>query len=227
MKIVELELEATDLPAQRRFYGDVLHLPTVETPGTLSVQVGRSRIVFKEAQNGALRAYHFAFNIPERRFEEAKGWISQRVPLLKSRTGEDSFNFANWNAHATYFLDPAGNIVEFIARHALTDDSDLPFDERSLLCVSEIGIATEDVKATVQSLQAQGLPVYDGEGSDTFTAVGDEHGLFIVIKRGRTWFPDSGTPADFLPLKVVVSLDSGATAVLSDLGIGNWDFGFT
>jgi catechol-2,3-dioxygenase len=226
MKISQLELQAKDLSAQRRFYGDVLHLPTVETHGTVSVQVGRSRIVFKEPQNGAPRAYHFAFNIPEKRFEEAKAWISERVPLLKSSTGEDSFNFANWNAHACYFLDPAGNIVEFIARHVLTDDSDLPFGERSILCVSEIGIATGDVKATVQSLQAHGLPVYDGEGSDTFTAVGDEHGLFIVIKRGRTWFPDSGTPADFLPLRAVVSLDSGATAILSDLGFGNWNFGF-
>jgi hypothetical protein len=215
MKIVELELQAIDLSAQHQFYRDVLHLPTVASDGTISVQVGRSQLVLRQSQLAHALQYHIAFNVPPDRFEEAKAWISGRVPLIKSLTGEDSFNFANWNAHACYFLDPAGNILEFIARHALTDDSDLPFDEQSILCLSEIGVATEDVKGTVQSLQAQGLPVYDGEGSDTFTALGDEQGLFIVIKRGRTWFPDSGTPAELLPLKARVSTSPGVTATLS------------
>ncbi|MEA2574442.1 MAG: hypothetical protein QOH93_1740 [Chloroflexia bacterium] len=215
MKIIQLELQGNDLPALGQFYMDVLGLPATALEGTLSVQVGSSQLVFRQSQLSNEQKYHVAFNVPPDRFEEAKAWISGRVPLLRSLSGEDSFNFANWNAHACYFLDPEGNILEFIARHALPDNSQLPFDQRSILCISEIGLATEDVKATTQFLEAQGLPVYDGEGSDTFTALGDEHGLFIVIRRGRTWFPDSGTPAELLPLKVTVSIAPGATATLS------------
>ncbi|HEX8220441.1 MAG TPA: hypothetical protein VF914_14690 [Chloroflexia bacterium] len=215
MKLSCLELQTTDVRLQHRFYQDVLQLPTSATDGTLSVQVGSSQLVFSQGQLAPGQAYHFALNIPENRFEEARSWIAGRARLLRSNAGEDSFSFANWNAHATYFRDPAGNILEFIARHDLTNASDLPFDEQGILSISEIGLATDDVKSTVETLRARGLPVYDGEGSDTFTAVGDEHGLFIVVKRGRTWFPDSGTPADFLPLRVSFSIRPGAAATLS------------
>lgn len=215
MRILELDLQANDLAAQHQFYADVLGMSATPTQGALSVQAGSSKLVFRQAQLTEALKYHFAFNIPPDHFEEARAWISARVPIMKSRTGEDSFNFANWNAHAFYFLDPAGNILEFIARHDLTDDLASPFSAQSILCISEIGLASDDVKATVRFLQCEGLPVYDGEGSDTFTAVGDVHGLFIVIKRGRTWFPDSGTPAELLPLKVRASIAPGTTMTLS------------
>jgi hypothetical protein len=91
----------------------------------------------------------------------------------------------------------------------------MSFDERSILSISEIGLASDDVIATVAQLQGAAMPIYDGAGSDTFAAVGDEHGLLIVVSRGRIWFPETGTPADLVPLKAVVSLGSGATAVIS------------
>lgn len=215
MKISQLELQTNNLGSQEQFYRDILHLPTVASDGALLVQVGSTQLVFRQAEMEPGQAYHFAFNIPENRFEEARTWLAGRVPLLESNTGEDSFNFANWNAHATYFRDPAGNILELIARHGLNNASDLPFDARGLLCISEIGLTSDDVKHIVGSLQGLGLPIYDGEGSDNFTAVGDEHGLFIVVKRGRTWFPDFGTPADCLPLNVTFSMAPAATATLS------------
>lgn len=158
MKIVELEIHADDLSAQRRFYAEVLHLPTVETPGMLSVQAGSSTLILRQSQDSRIQPYHFAFNIPPHRFEEAKVWLSQRIPLITSSTGEDTFHFTGWNADACYFRDPAGNILEFIARHTLSNDPGQPFDEQSIVCISEIGIASDDVKATVVSLQGQGLP---------------------------------------------------------------------
>lgn len=215
MKIGKLDLQTSDLAAQRHFYMEVLQLPTIASHEALFAQVGSSQLTFRASQDGREHAYHFAFNIPENRFDRAKEWIAQRLPLITSSTGEDSFHFDNWNAHACYFRDPAGNILEFIARHDLTNASDLPFDERSILYISEIGVATDDVKNTVDLLQGMGIPIYDGEGSDTFTAVGDEHGLIIVVKRGRVWFPDTGTPAGIHPLRAVVSVDSGRTAILS------------
>lgn len=210
MNIDRLELQAHDLSIQHRFYAEVLDLPTVESHGTLTVQAGSSQLIFKQSPDSGKQAYHFAFNIPQNRFEEAKAWISERVPLLKSSTGEDTFNFVNWNAHSCYFRDPSDNILELIARHTLTNNSDLPFDEHGILQISEIGIATGDVKSTVESLQILDIPIYDGANSDTFTAVGDEHGLLIVVKRGRIWFPDTGTPAESLPLGLVISTSQGA-----------------
>ncbi|MDQ3930019.1 MAG: hypothetical protein M3328_12845 [Chloroflexota bacterium] len=211
MKIIEVNLHTHDLPGQQHFYRDVLQLPTDASHVRLSVQAGSTQLAFTASPGNRELVYHFAFNIPQNRFEEARTWISQRVPLIKSSLGEDAFDFANWNAHACYFLDPSGNILELIARHTLSNDSDLPFDGRSILNVSEIGIATDDVRSTVASLQDLGIPIYDGANSDTFTAVGDEQGLLIVVKRGRIWFPDTGIPADSLPLRLSISTRKGTT----------------
>ena len=217
MKIDKLELHTDDLSSQRHFYMNVLHLPTVTDSESLHIQVGTSELILRQSTGNPKHVYHFAFNIPENRFEEAKAWIAERTPLIANSSGEDSFDFTNWHAHSCYFRDPAGNILEFIARHALPNASDRPFDERGILSISEIGIATDDVIATVAQLRGADMPVYDGAGSDTFAAVGDEHGLLIVVKRGRIWFPDTGTPAELVPLKAVVSLGSGATTVISGL----------
>jgi catechol-2,3-dioxygenase len=138
------------------------------------------------------------------------------VPLISSGSGEDSFNFESWNAHSFYFRDPASNILECIARHNLMNGSDRPFDEQGMLCISEIGIATDDVRATVQLLEAElSAGIYDGAGSDTFAAVGDEHGLFIVVEEGRKWYPDLGRPAGPHPVTAVISTAAGQEFTLS------------
>ena len=121
MSIDELNLFATDLGALREFYEGVLGLPIVEhDDGTLAIQADMSRLIFRQAPEGWNGEYHFAFDIPENRFQDAKAWLSERVPLLRDAEGNDEFDFESWNAHAIYFFDPAENIVEFIARHLLT-----------------------------------------------------------------------------------------------------------
>jgi catechol-2,3-dioxygenase len=104
-----------------------------------------------------------------------------------------------------YFYDPEGNIVELIARHRLANRVSKPFDTQSVLDISEIGFPTDDVKQTVQTLcDRLSARVYDGADSDEFTAVGDEDGMFIVVKQGRLWLPDTGKMARSLPLTVQV-----------------------
>ena len=66
--------------------------------------------------------YHFAFNIPANKFSEAKVWAKERVSLLVEE-GEDEANFVHLPAHALYFYDPAGNIVELISRQSVSEDS--------------------------------------------------------------------------------------------------------
>ncbi len=124
-----------------------------------------------------------------------------------------------------YFLDPAGNILEFIARHTLKNDAPGDFTAKDILCASEIGIVSPDVVATADQLcDAAKIGRYHG-GSEDFTAVGDEHGLFIVVKTGRKWF-SSDRAAEVFAGEVTVRganpperlrLPSSAFAVAADV----------
>jgi hypothetical protein len=60
-----------------------------------------------------------------------------------------------------------------------------PFGFTDILYASEIGLIVDDVPSTVASLKDMtGVAAYKGE-SDQFTAMGDEYGLLLVMKRGR------------------------------------------
>jgi catechol-2,3-dioxygenase len=217
MKIDELQLLTADVAAQYEFYVNVLGLPVVSQSDTkLTLQAGHSWLTFDRAPAGWSGFYHFAFNIPENQFSEARKWLSERVTLLRDTGGRETFNFAGWDADAIYFYDPGGNVVEYIARHRLDNRSAEPFDGQGLLSISEIGLPTDDVQQTVQALCDQlSIEVFDGAGSDMFTAVGDEEGLFIVVKQGRIWFPDTGRMAEYQPLTVQVRDGTGQTHVIS------------
>jgi catechol 2,3-dioxygenase-like lactoylglutathione lyase family enzyme len=205
MQIDHLDLLAPDLAALRDFYAGRFDLTTHPSlPDRLELQVGTTRLVFTQAPVGWTGRYHFAFNIPENQYQEAKSWLAARVPLAADANGRDEFWSDDWNADILYFFDPAGNIGELIARHTLACASDVPFGPASLLAVSEIGLATPDVPATVADLSSRLGVVPYGETSDTFAPVGDERGLFIVVRAGRIWFPDTGILAESVPLTATI-----------------------
>lgn len=203
MNITRLELLCTDLQAQRDFYADVLDLPVSVLPSVLEVEAGATDLVFKQAWSDFEGAYHFAFNIPENQIHSAKEWISSRVPLLRDSNGEEEFGSKSWNSDSVYFLDPAGNVLEFIARHNLKNAVDGDFGSEPILNVSEIGLPSEDVVKFADELCTKlGLSVFMQEPNETFTPVGDDHGLLILPARDRIWKPDSGVPARLLPVHV-------------------------
>lgn len=209
MRILELTLQSKDPAAQRNFYHDLFGLPVVaENAQSVTIQAGYTRITFEQwSIEAPPSTYHFAFNIPENQLMPAKDWVTARTPLAigPENEGREIYNFQSWNAHAFYFLDPDGNVVEFIARHNLPTASDQLFSERSLIGVSEISLATPNVLQTVDGLQRHlGIDVYDGKGSDLFSAVGDEHGLFIVVKVGRVGLA-STWPALPLPTRATIA----------------------
>jgi catechol-2,3-dioxygenase len=104
--------------------------------------------------------------------------------------------FPDWQARSAYYYDPGGNIVELIARERA------PGDEL-LLEVSEVGLPVSDVGAAVEFLESElGLPEFDGD-RERFSAVGDDHGLFIVVPVGRPWlFTDR--PATDVPVRATI-----------------------
>jgi catechol-2,3-dioxygenase len=116
MDIVELHLMTDVLAAQRAFYVETFALTLLtDDQESFAVQVGHTRLVFAQASPATSAPwYHFAFNIPENLLAEAKRWLSQRTRLLPIDDSDEVY-FEEWNAHACYFHDPAGNIVEFIA----------------------------------------------------------------------------------------------------------------
>lgn len=216
MRIQELKLATTcSLTALADFYAKLLdHAPIEQTDEKLVLQVGSSLLTFNYVQSDVAMRYHFAINIPENQFDLAKEWITSYVPLIQSDSGEDTFYSENWDADILYFYEPAGNILELIARHTLENASDADFSSQSLLNISEIGIASDDVAAQVRDIQTRtGETLYRWSGNPAFTPVGDEHGLFIVVERGRIWFPDTGVAAEHLPVTAVVENDGRATTL--------------
>jgi catechol-2,3-dioxygenase len=204
MDLLEVTLHADDLDALEGFYGGVLGLNIHErTASSLSVRIGRSRLVFAREDRFKGR-YHVAFDVPNNQLNLARAWLEPRVPLVKANDGSTEFHGGNWDADQFYFLDPAGNILELIARHTADTASNVAFSSESLLAVTEIGLASPDVPATVGWFhQTLHLEPYKDHG-DTFAPIGDESGLLIVVAQGREWFPDTRVEAEILPVEIVI-----------------------
>ena len=203
MNITRLELPTTDLKAQQDFYARILELPVNLSAEKLEVQIGKTFLVFTQAESDFDGAYHFAFNIPENQFHHAKAWISRRIPLLQDETGKDEFDSESWNSHSIYFKDVAGNVLEFIARHNLKNAISGEFDSSQILNISEIGLPSEDVIAFANTICSKlNLSVFKQEPNATFTPVGDDNGLLIIPIKNRIWIPNSGVPAKLLPVKI-------------------------
>jgi len=137
---------------------------------------------------------HWALNVAPQRFEEAVAFAARRVELLHHDVAFDA-----WRARSAYFFDPAGNIVELIARER-APGSEL------FLEVSEVGLPVSDVGAAVEFFESEvGLPHFSGDRKE-FSAVGDDRGLFIVVPVGRPWlFTDR--PAPDHPLVITIAAD--------------------
>jgi len=206
--IKRLELLAGDLYAQRDYYANVLDLPVHLEAESLTVQAGKTELVFAQAPPKWKGEYHFCFNIPENQFVHAKAWLSARIPILKDEGGRDEFESKSWNSTSLYFKDTAGNILEFIARHEQKNAVSAPFNSGQILQVSEIGLPTQDVISLANDLcKKLGLSIYRQEANETFTPVGDEEGLFILPVEKRIWIPNTGVPAQMLDVKVNVEIE--------------------
>jgi catechol-2,3-dioxygenase len=193
--IRRLELvSSAPLADMKEFYHKSLGLDVVEDkPDRLSIDAGRTRLTFlKPAEGKDKPFYHFAFNIPENKAAAAREWQVKRTPLLPIPQAlrdpaypDDVVHYRHWNAHSVFFFDPAGNVVEYIARHDLKNAAAGGFGSADILYASEIAFVVDDVPAATTKLkEALGLGEYNGTG-EQFAALGDERGLLLVMKRGR------------------------------------------
>jgi hypothetical protein len=207
MLLKEIKLRARHPLALRNFYEEILELPTEYYGGNITVTAGRSTLIFEEADIGVNPYYHFAFNIPSNKFEEAFECIEKKVKLLWL----DDYNgyiadFVNWNAKSFYFLDPAGNILELISRFGLNDIASEKFSSKLIRNISEIGLVlpADSFQSEVDKLlQTYPLPYFDKQPPlAQFKAVGDDEGLFIIAPENRVWFSTNNTTSKLFPMEI-------------------------
>lgn len=186
------------------FYNEILQFPIVAAEsGRVTFQAGSSQLTFVSVESAEENPYyHFAFNIPANKLDEAKAWISRHVQL-GVEAGEDVSYSASWNSHSVYFADPAGNILELIARHTMDNEVSRPFDAaQDVLNISEIGLPAHDVRTAVDEFEALGIPTYKTR-DDSFNPVGDDEGLFIIRTVGGRWhFTD--LTAESFPIRAYI-----------------------
>ncbi|MFA9193103.1 VOC family protein [Flavobacterium sp. FBOR7N2.3] len=212
MKLEHLQLQTNNLKNTARFYQEILGLSIVENNSeSISIQVGNSILKFIE-NNNFNSIYHFAFNIPNNKLEEAITWLKNKIDLLVIEDKNVIARFENWNANAVYFYDNNGNLLEFIARHDLDNNQLAPFDSKSILNISEIGIVNETpLELANQLIEKHGLDFFaKNPNSELFSAVGNDEGLLIIVKPNRNWYP---TQIPAASNKITVKIENNGTLI--------------
>ena len=165
MKIQQIDLLVTNYEETVRFYQHTLDFPLLSRDTSEVVfQIGNSVLKLIKDVEARNYYYHFAFTIHSNMFSQAKSWLQERV-TLSTENGEDEVEFVGkYNAKSCYFGDPAGNIVEYIAREAIAPTSDAAyFSPLNVVEISEIGLTTNKINYFAEKIMELGIPSQDGK----------------------------------------------------------------
>lgn len=205
MKLEYIQIITNNIVATTTFYQDIIGLSIIEKSNeSVTIQAGNSILRFiEDPQFDSM--YHFAFNIPENKLDEAIEWCKNRVDIIRIEDQNVIANFENWNANAVYFYDYNGNLLEFIARHDLNNKQTGEFSSKSILNISEIGIVTDNpLELGNELLTKYGLNFFSkNSNSEVFSAIGDDEGLLIMVRPNRNWYPTQ-TPSESNTTEVTV-----------------------
>ncbi len=198
-------LTSTSLEEMKAFYVGRMGLKVgQENHKEITFVVGPSSVTFiKINQTQDPPWYHFAFNIPENQVLKAREWHLKHTPLIPTppraqdpKFPEDVRHFPHWNAHSLFFWDPAGNLLEYIARHDLKNAKAGSFSSKNLLNISEIAFVVDDQQDMAKSMNKKlGLGVYP-KTTNFWWAMGDENGLMLAIPK-RIWGENTNKPKQF------------------------------
>ncbi len=208
MLLTKVQLQTNHLSALHNFYKEVLELNTVHSDKkSIVITAGKSKLIFKEVDANINPFYHFAFNIPSNKIEEAFEQMKQKVELLWLEDYEGYIaDFVNWHAKSFYFLDPAGNILELIARFDLDDFVEEKFSSVHIRNVCEIGLvlSADNFQNDVDKLMLKySVPYFNKQPPlPQFKAFGDDEGLFIIVPENRVWFSTKSTESKKFPMEI-------------------------
>ena len=213
MLFKEIRLQTKHLSELHKFYKDFLELSTSYIDEkSIKIIAGNSQLIFEVTSNSENPFYHFAFNIPDNKFDEAFEWMNNKLDLLWLDDYKGYIaDFVSWKAKSFYFQDPAGNILEMITRLELEDDIDEPFSCKHIRNISEIGLVydVDDFDGKVQQL-LKTFPVHYFKKQPPlphFRAIGDDEGLFIIVPEDRVWFGTKKTKSKIFPIKIVFEVE--------------------
>ncbi|MDY8137080.1 hypothetical protein [Aquimarina sp. 2201CG5-10] len=199
-------LTSTSLQEMKEFYVNKLGLNilTEKRDKEITFIAGKSTLTFtKTNQDLGNPWYHFAFNIPENKILKARAWQLERSELILTpkrlrdpNYPNDVRHFRNWNAHSVFFWDPAGNVLEYIARHNMKNRREGAFTSDDILNISEIGFVVDDQQEEAKGLHKNlNLDEYP-KGSSFWWSMGDENGLLLCLPK-RIWGETTDTPKKF------------------------------
>ncbi|MCB9314703.1 MAG: glyoxalase [Lewinellaceae bacterium] len=190
MHIKELTLYTEKIDAEKAFYSKTLGFDLLgNSTDHFSVQIGNTTLRFQKTD--IPYRYHYCFLIPANRLQQGIGWLKKRLLVIEIEPGRVIQRFETWNADSVYFYDGTGNITEFIVRYDLQNESPAEFDNRSLLCVNEIGMPTRNVQALNAQLERElHTPFWKGD-LERFGTNGSQNGLFLLpnYEIKTEWFP--------------------------------------
>jgi catechol-2,3-dioxygenase len=190
MKIEKAQLFISRFEETVAFYQDILQFSLLSNnEDTASFQIGESVLELIKDKEKNHYYYHFAFNIHKNLFEEAKQWLLDRVELLQE-DGMDEIDFTDSKANSCYFEDPAGNIVEFIARRETSPfSSEAVFSPNNVLCISEMSLTTNKVIEHAEEMKEMGISLRHQIDETELNFIGEyKDGTFILLGPvGRRW----------------------------------------
>lgn len=190
MNIQELTLYTEKIDAEKEFYGKTLGFDLLENSADhFSVNIGSTTLRFRKTDTPY--RFHYCFLIPANQLQPGIEWLKKRVAIIEIEPGRVIQRFETWNADSVYFYDGSGNIAEFIVRYDLQNESSAEFDNRSLLCVNEIGMPTRNVRALNAQLEQElNTPFWKGD-LERFGTNGSQEGLFLLpnYEIKGVWFP--------------------------------------
>lgn len=208
MLLKEITLQANNLTSLHHFYKEIMDLPVLfSDEDLLKIQPGNSILLFEKNSQNIDPYYHVDFTIPANKFEEAFESFNSKLSLLWV-SDYKSFvaDFRRWNAKSFYFYDPAGNILEMIARFDLENYSAESYSGSSVCNISEIGIvfpAPDFDDHADHFMEKYGLHFFDKQPpGPNFKVAGDDQGLFVIVPEGRDWSPATGKKSVIFPLSV-------------------------
>ncbi|WP_144512531.1 hypothetical protein [Bacillus sp. FJAT-22090] len=181
-----VKLFTDKLKQLKGFYGNVLELNIIESADDyFKVAIGTSILIFQQSPNVTL--YHFAINIPGNQFTLAKHWVKERVSLNREAAVDETY-YPRFDADAFYFEDPAGNVIELIARRHVDKWSGFSVD--SLLNLSEVSITTPFVEEVGKQLVDKGVHVFghvDIEPNE-LNFLGSKDTFILLVPPNRRWY---------------------------------------
>jgi catechol 2,3-dioxygenase-like lactoylglutathione lyase family enzyme len=216
MIIQELTLLTDHLAQTEQFYTQHLGLSVLSKEASAVTFAAGETLLRFEASAHRQPRYHFAFNIPYNAILDAFAYMSSKLEILPISETNRIADFANWNAKAFYFYDNNGNIVEFIGRFDLGRHDKPTFTPSAIQSVSEMGLPVENVKEECEKLIARGgFPYFEKQPPcETFSVLGEDTGLLIMVPIGRNWYPTTNIAAEAHPVKLRIR-HAGRTVEIS------------